>query len=122
MPLAERHLVSPGRRDLPPARRRDQQPNGAGLDRLREVLRGAVHAARGADGEVVACTALRCHESLRLAAESLARARAMADLHSGEELLAAEVRVALNELGKVVGAVYTEDLLDRIFSRFCIGK
>jgi tRNA modification GTPase len=40
----------------------------------------------------------------------------------GEELIAAEVRVALNELGKVAGAVYTEDLLDRIFSRFCIGK
>jgi tRNA modification GTPase len=28
----------------------------------------------------------------------------------------------LNELGKVAGAVYTEDVLDRIFSRFCIGK
>jgi tRNA modification GTPase len=30
--------------------------------------------------------------------------------------------VTLAELGKVVGAVYTDDLLDRIFSRFCIGK
>ncbi len=40
----------------------------------------------------------------------------------GEELIATEVRVALNELGKVAGAVYTEDVLDRIFSRFCIGK
>ena len=40
----------------------------------------------------------------------------------GEELIATEVRVALSELGKVAGAVYSEDLLDRIFSRFCIGK
>ena len=39
-----------------------------------------------------------------------------------EELAAAEIRVALEELGKVVGAVYTDDILDRIFSRFCIGK
>ncbi len=30
--------------------------------------------------------------------------------------------LALDELGKVVGAVYTDDVLDRIFSRFCVGK
>ena len=41
---------------------------------------------------------------------------------AGEELVAAEIRAALDELGRVVGSVYTEDLLDRIFSRFCIGK
>ena len=39
-----------------------------------------------------------------------------------DELTAAEIRIALVELGKVVGAVYTDDILDRIFSRFCIGK
>jgi len=33
-----------------------------------------------------------------------------------------ELRAALHELGKVVGTVYTDDLLDRIFSTFCIGK
>ena len=40
----------------------------------------------------------------------------------GKELIAAEVRAALDDIGKAVGAVYTEDVLDRIFSRFCIGK
>ena len=60
-------------------------------------------------------------ESLRLAGHSLQRARDVAQTGQ-EELVAAEVRVALDELGKVVGAVYTDDLLDRIFSRFCIGK
>ena len=38
------------------------------------------------------------------------------------ELLALELRSALDQLGEMVGAVYTDDLLDRIFSRFCIGK
>ncbi len=38
------------------------------------------------------------------------------------ELLALELREALHQLGEMVGAVHTEDLLDRIFSRFCIGK
>jgi len=38
------------------------------------------------------------------------------------ELLALELRLTLEELGAMVGAVYTDDLLDRVFSRFCIGK
>jgi len=38
------------------------------------------------------------------------------------EILAFELRTALDQLGEMVGAVYTDDLLDRIFSRFCIGK
>jgi tRNA modification GTPase len=36
--------------------------------------------------------------------------------------VALALRGALDQLGEMVGAVYTNDLLDRIFSRFCIGK
>ena len=80
----------------------------------------AALACRG--GNVVAGTAARCRQSLALTAECLVRARQLVLDHAGEELAAAEIRVALDELGKVAGAVYTEDVLDRIFSRFCIGK
>jgi tRNA modification GTPase len=38
------------------------------------------------------------------------------------ELVALALRGAVDQLGEMVGAVYTNDLLDRIFSRFCIGK
>ena len=38
------------------------------------------------------------------------------------EVMAMELRGALDQLGEMAGAVYTDDLLDRIFSRFCIGK
>ncbi|MHC4176793.1 MAG: tRNA modification GTPase, partial [Planctomycetota bacterium] len=72
--------------------------------------------------KAVAGTAVRCRESLRLAGESLERARRIVRGGNDEELVAAEVRVALDELGQVVGTVYTDDVLDRIFSRFCIGK
>ncbi len=97
---------------------------GQGLDALRSRLRAAILEAQGAEGpgEVVPSTAARCHQSLELAAECLARARHVARAGAGDELVAAEIRVALDELGKVVGAVYTDDLLDRIFSRFCVGK
>jgi tRNA modification GTPase len=93
---------------------------GAGLDELRAAIRRRIEAATR-DG-AVAPTAVRCRDSLRLAAESLQRAGAAASAGLGEELVAAEVRIALDALGRVVGAVYTDDILDRVFSRFCIGK
>ena len=41
----------------------------------------------------------------------------------GDEVLtAAQLREALEQIGTVTGAVTTDDLLDRIFSRFCLGK
>ncbi len=70
----------------------------------------------------IAATAVRCRQSLLAAFECLKRAHRIALAAGGEELVAAEMHVALDELGKVVGAVYTDDILDRIFSQFCIGK
>ncbi|SRR5579871_2855905 len=53
--------------------------------------------------------------ALRSAVESLLAG-------GGDELVAFDLRLALEELGRVVGAVVTDDILDRIFRRFCIGK
>ena len=95
---------------------------GEGLDGLRAALCRAVLAELGAGSAVVGVTAVRCRESLRLAAQSLDRACQLVRDNGGDELVAAEVRAALEELGKTVGAVYAEDVLDRVFSRFCVGK
>jgi tRNA modification GTPase len=95
---------------------------GVGTHELKSAIREAVLRASIPQSEVVAGTAVRCGESLRLAAASLDRAQAAVSAGLGEELIATEVRFALHELGKVAGTVYTEDVLDRIFSRFCIGK
>jgi tRNA modification GTPase len=94
--------------------------SGAGLDLLRKRI--ARELCSGPYGEAVASTAVRCRDSLHLAAECLERARELAARGGFEELVAAEVRTALEEIGRVVGAVYTDEVLDRIFSRFCIGK
>ena len=94
---------------------------GQGVQALRDELRRKALAAGDGHGGVVASTAARCRESLHLAAQCLRQARSVAAAGQ-EELAAAEIRVALQELGKVVGAVHTDDILDRIFSRFCVGK
>lgn len=95
--------------------------DGCGIDRLKQAIALRLQSLQ-ADANVVAGTAARCRESLHLAAESLSRGLAAAGGGLGDELVAAEVRSALDELGRVVGAIYTDDVLDRIFSRFCIGK
>ncbi len=43
-------------------------------------------------------------------------------LGGGHEFVSAELRAVVNCLGEVTGAVYTDDILDRVFGRFCIGK
>jgi tRNA modification GTPase len=93
---------------------------GVGLDALKSAIRD--HLTATAPTSAVAATATRCHESLRLAAECLSRTSEIAAASGGEELIAAETRASLVELGKVVGTIYTDDILARIFSRFCIGK
>jgi tRNA modification GTPase len=94
---------------------------GEGLLGLRHEIASHLQNSPVETG-VVAGTAARCRESLQLATASLARARQAAIAGGGEEFVAAEVRLALEELGSVVGAGYTDDILDRVFSRFCIGK
>ena len=63
-------------------------------------------------------TALRCREALISAADSLIRAQELSD----SALIALELRNAVNQLGLIDGSIHTEDILDGIFSRFCIGK
>jgi tRNA modification GTPase len=95
---------------------------GAGLAELKVRLAETIESVLSDESRVVSSTAIRCEESLRLALDQLQGAKQTAELQLGEELVAAQLRIAVNEIGKVVGVVYTDDILDRIFSRFCIGK
>ncbi len=71
---------------------------------------------------LLSTTAMRCGDNLRATEQCLERARQLTISGDPEELVALEIRQALDELGQIIGTVYTDDLLDRIFSRFCIGK
>lgn len=95
-----------------------QNQNGLGLLKAEVRKRLAEIAA----GEMLPATAQRCRESLEGAQAALSRALALHEHHSGDEIVSAEIRLALDELGKILGVIYTDDLLDRVFSRFCIGK
>jgi tRNA modification GTPase len=93
---------------------------GEGLDQLSAAIRAAI--VDESPQQVLSSTTNRCSEGVRLAQTAIERAGQIAQTGTGHELIAAELRIALAEIGKVVGVVYTDDILDRIFSTFCIGK
>ncbi len=90
-----------------------------GNDALRAALTERVAAlARPA----LAPSLSRCRAHVEAATQALRRAHEHALQEDPPELLALALREALDQIGEMAGAVYTNDLLDRIFSRFCIGK
>lgn len=90
-----------------------------GLDSLREALTAKVQSL---SRPALAPSQSRCRHHVDAAIDSLRRAHAHVLYDDPQELIALELRKALDQLGEMVGAIYTNDLLDRIFSRFCIGK
>ena len=67
-------------------------------------------------------TNLRHYESLRETTKALEDV--LAGIANGitNDLLAVDIRQALHHLGEITGEITTEDLLENIFSKFCIGK
>ena len=92
---------------------------GEGLEALKAAIadRLAAQAARG-DEESGADVTTRQKELLVRAAAALCRATSAMDL----AVAANEVRAAASEIGRIVGKTYSDDLLDALFSRFCVGK
>ncbi len=95
---------------------------GAGIECLKKKIADHLSQSRFAENELIGSTAARSGRSLERAMESLNRAHEAAVTCSGDELIAIELRSALDDLSDILGEVYTDDILDRIFSRFCIGK
>jgi tRNA modification GTPase len=91
----------------------------AGLADLRRLLadRARTHAR-----PALAPSLGRCRHHVDACLQCLRRAHHAVLFGEPPEILALELRTALDQLGEMVGAIYTDDLLERIFSRFCIGK
>ena len=90
---------------------------GEGLTALRHAI--AVRVAPEQESALV--TNARHIEALQLAAASVAEARQNAG-GAELELVATDLREALSALGQITGRTAAADLIERIFSKFCVGK
>ena len=95
----------------------------AGLAGLEDALRRYFGKSHGRSSQWLGMTSARCRETLELLANALERAERAAKVPTvGDELIAVDLRDAMDHLGVILGVIYTDDILDRVFSKFCIGK
>lgn len=95
---------------------------GENLDGLRRQIARALVPRSLEARECVVITKLRHQQALEGASKALKAARKSVLDHLAPEFLAADLRGSLDFLGEITGRVTTEDILDQIFSEFCIGK
>ena len=95
---------------------------GANLDALKSRLDALAFGADDTDQAATSTLALNARHVRALEDGRDALARAIDAVSAGPEVVALELRCALDALGAVIGQVSPDDLLGRIFSQFCIGK
>ncbi|HEY4613517.1 MAG TPA: tRNA uridine-5-carboxymethylaminomethyl(34) synthesis GTPase MnmE [Bacteroidota bacterium] len=96
---------------------------GSGMDGLKNMLVDSVLQTKGRSSDAsVTVTNARHHAAIKSAEENLGLALASLKENQSNELVAIDLRAALDRLGEITGAVTTDDILNNIFSKFCIGK
>jgi tRNA modification GTPase len=92
-----------------------------GFNSLKEVIyQKAISGERA--GESFTITRERHRDLLQQAVQALQKANESLQQGLSEELVAVDISIAMEYLGAVLGKSFEEDLLDKIFGQFCIGK
>lgn len=94
--------------------------HGTGLSELRGAISAA--CARGSSSDAVDVTNIRHIEALKRVLRALERTKELAISQAPWELVAAEVAAGTDALGEISGETTPEDVIQRIFERFCVGK
>ena len=95
--------------------------NNVGVEELKEELLRKVNLHQLNTDDVLV-TNIRHVEALQKTNESLEKVLYGIDNPVTSDFLAMDIRQALHHLGEITGSVSTDDLLENIFSKFCIGK
>jgi tRNA modification GTPase len=96
--------------------------NGQGMEALKDAIKNLVWTGKIEAGMLQVMINSRHQEALDRARAAALRALDALRVDATLELVALDLRIAVNAVGEIVGKTATEDLLDSIFSQFCIGK
>lgn len=121
-----RHLVVLNKSDLEGKVEREglrvSAKTGEGVEELRAAILGAIGHASAGEHEFSFITSLRQAELFRASGEALRKAEQAVGQRVPHEMLLLDLYEALWPLDAVTGATTADDILNRIFSTFCIGK
>ena len=95
---------------------------GEGIERLKSVIFESNLHGWKEEREGVVVTNIRHKAALDRAAESLGRARSLLSENNPLELFSIEMRSSLDSVGEITGTITTDEILQKIFDSFCIGK
>ena len=93
-----------------------------GMDRLRTKISNLLIQDRRETRDSFLITRLRHKQALLSAEESIAHALLAIEQEVTSDCVAVDLRASLQYLGEITGSTSTDDILDRVFSEFCIGK
>ncbi|MCK6618025.1 MAG: tRNA uridine-5-carboxymethylaminomethyl(34) synthesis GTPase MnmE [Cyclobacteriaceae bacterium] len=91
------------------------------IEALKEAILSRVHVNKVKTGDVLV-TNVRHYQNLLQTNDALLRVLEGMEKGTTGDFLAMDIRQALHYLGEITGAITTDDLLENIFSKFCIGK
>ncbi len=92
------------------------------IDALEDAIRRAALNGHLEPSSEILLSNLRHKQAIESARVALAQARESVKSNLSEEFITMDLSRALQFLGEIVGETTSEDVLDRIFSRFCVGK
>lgn len=96
---------------------------GYNMDKLEEKLISSVHnISDNLESTEILITNERHKNCLLITCEYLLYAKKRIEEGSGNELISIEIRSAMNSLSEIIGQTTNVDILNNIFSKFCIGK
>ncbi len=96
--------------------------NGTGIDELKRLMKERVLADAQIDTSGIMVTSSRHRDALQKSRGHISSALQALDDGVTGDFLSIDLRAALQALGTITGEITNEDILDSIFSRFCIGK
>jgi len=112
----------PARRPVPPGFIPISAVSGEGLDRLEESLARELLGGPPGESAEPLIDSVRQRDLITGALEALGRFRDARQRGVSPDLLAVDLADALHCLGEITGEVVTEEILDRMFASFCVGK
>jgi len=95
---------------------------GQGLEALKDAIKELVWSGQMNSEMLEVMINSRHQDALSRARQAVERTIGAIRAEQSLEFVALDLHVAVNAVGEIVGKTTTEDLLDSIFSQFCIGK
>lgn len=96
--------------------------NGEGMDQLEEEIRNMFYSGKVTYNDQVYITNARHKEALENALESLKQVKNSVDAGMSEDFYSIDLMDAYTDLGLIIGESVEDDLVNEIFSKFCMGK